>query len=131
MLSFLLSLSGVKFCNSLVTKADTMCWIFYRVEPQLFHNCQQLCQHWCFIYWFLISCMVNNWPSIFITLLRCRTSLLQHARTLNIFHLLRLYFRVDLSKIGMNASEKMCMKHEIFLFQKWKKGIYIRLYMPY
>ena len=34
------------------------------------------------------------------------------------------HFNVYLSMILFDESEKLCWKHEIFLFQKWKKGRY-------
>ena len=41
------------------------------------------------------------------------------------FHLLRLLFKVHLSKIVIDESETFCWKHEIFLFQKLNRVIYI------
>ena len=58
------------FGNWPLIKAETMCYISYRVEPQLCHIWQLLWQHWCSIYWFLIHCMINNGYSIWYHLMR-------------------------------------------------------------
>ena len=54
---------------------------------------------------------------------------MQYDRNWKIFHLLRLVFKVHLSKIGIDVSEKLCQKHGIFFFQHQNKGRYIRCYM--
>ena len=109
------------FGNWTVIKSDTLCELFYRVEPQLYHNCQNVCQHWCSIYWSLICYIINKWSSIwyhFMGILYYSIAVLQYLKEILFIN---ICLKVYLSKIGIDVSENLCLKHEMLYFNDHRK----------
>ena len=104
--------------------------LFYLVVPQLCHNCHHLCQHWCYIYWFLIHCIINNWSSIWYHLMGRPNYSIAVCPEMKDISFIKIVFKGTLVKKLYWCIRKVVLETWDIFISKMKKGRYIRHYMP-